>query len=78
MGGELVADLTCPACAQPVTATAIVAALTICPACLSSLVLADGTCRRATGADTGPLTDGQLAQLRKQRAHLRKALEARG
>lgn len=64
--------MTCPACGNLVPGDPVVRNVTIC-ACLVSLVIEGGACRRATGDDTGALDERELAALRKRRKQLREA-----
>lgn len=65
--------MSCPACGNLVPPEPILDALTICPSCLSSLVLEGESCRRAVSTDTAVLSEAQLAQLRKARKQYREA-----
>lgn len=65
--------MTCPACGSLVPPEPILDALTICPTCLSSLVVEGESCRRATAEDTVQLSDAQLATVRKARKWFREA-----
>lgn len=66
--------MTCPVC-QTVTdpAPETVAGVTICPACLRSLVLNGDTARIAMASDTTVLSPEQLAALRAMRKQYRQA-----
>lgn len=52
----------------------VVDALLICTSCLRTLVVTGEKVALATAADTVPLSQEQLAKLRKARAAARKAL----
>lgn len=65
--------MRCPSCGSDVPPEPIVLVLTLCPACLASVVLTGGTLRRATGADTVPLSDEQIQTLKAARKRLREA-----
>lgn len=65
--------MLCPACGNLVPPDPILSTLTICPSCLSSLVIEGESCRRAVSTDTAVLDEAQLATLRKARKRYREA-----
>ncbi len=64
--------MICPACSEEIEpiGTDIAPPLAICPACETSIVVADGV-RVALGTDTASLTPDQLIALKKLRKNTR-------
>lgn len=63
--------MTCANCSHESTPAATVRGLTVCPACLATLIAESGD--RAIASDTLRLAQDELAALRTMRKRLREA-----